>query len=131
MDYAAIAESALTAIRDAGRVVTITRYNIAVDPVESRTGKQVELTGEFTCVVLPAKKANAIANFQTGFDNGYIEKLRAGKVRRLLVAASGAPFAPKQGDTVEFDDVAWISLGCTPLAPAGVDVIYQLEVAQG
>lgn len=131
MDYAAIAESALAAIRDAGREITIKRYDTAFDGATSTVDKQVTLDGVFTCVVLPAKKANAIAHFQVGFDNSYAENLRAGKVRRLLIAASGAPFAPQQGDTAEFDELAWEVLGCTPLAPAGVDVIYQVEVSQG
>lgn len=129
IDYASIAAEAKTAIAEAGREVTIRRIARTVDRVTSAVTPVTTHNGTFTAVTLPAKKANALAGFQTGFDAAYVEKLRLGKVRRVLAAAAGAPFAPQQGDEAEFDGVVWEVLGCTPLAPSGLDVIYQLEVA--
>lgn len=130
IDYADIAAGALTAIQEAGATVVISRFAEAYDPVTGESIATLDVTGTFAAVILPAKKANAIAGFQVGFDNSYAEKLRAGKVRALLIAATGAPFAPKQGDVATFAGQDWELLGCTSLNPAlTVPIIYKVEVA--
>lgn len=131
IDYAEIASGALTAIREAGTKVAIRRYTTAFNETTSESVPTLELDGEFDLAILPAKKANAIAGFQVGFDNSYAEKLRAGKVRALLIAASGAPFVPKQGDVAEFGDATWELLGCTSIDPSNaVPVVFKAEVVQ-
>ena len=131
IDYAAIAIDAQTAVQEAGTKLTITRASKTYDPVTTESVSAPELTGEFDVVILPAKKANAIAGFQVGFDNSYAEKLRAGKVRGLLIAGNGAPFEPKQGDVATFSGAVWELLGCTPLDPAlNAPLIYKTEVVQ-
>lgn len=128
IDYAEIAEGALTAIKDAGTKIVITRFGNTFDPVTTENVQTVVATGEFDVAILPAKKANAIAGFQVGFDASYVEKLRAGKVRQLLIAATGAPFAPKQGDIATFLDAEWTLLGCTGIDPSGNSpVIFKTE----
>lgn len=131
INYAEIAEGALTAIRDAGTKVVITRMTKTLNPTTSEVTEAVELSAEFDVVILPAKKANAVAHFQVGFDNGYVEALRAGKVRALLVAASGAEFQPQQGDSAVFAGLTWRLLGCTAIDPTGASpVIFKTEVIQ-
>lgn len=130
IDYASIAQDALAAIKDAGRQVTVRRITKTTDPVTGVVSNTVTLTGTLDVVVLPAKKANALAGFTAGFDNAYAEALRAGKVRALLGAASSAPFEPVAGDETEFDGHKWTILGNTPLAPAGTALIYKMEVSR-
>lgn len=128
IDYPEIAEGALEAIKEAGRVIVIKRYSSAYDGATATDVMTLTHEGDFTVAVLPAKKANALAGFGIGFDNAYAEALRKGKVRALLIAASEAPFEPAEGDRAEFDNGLWNFLGCTPISPAGVPVVYKAEV---
>jgi hypothetical protein len=130
IDYEPIIESALGAIREAGTRIPVRRVVRTVNPVTEVTTETVTHSGELDVVVLPAKKANALAGFATGFDNAYVEKLRAGKVRSLLGAALSAPFEPQAGDVCDFEGRAWSLLGCTPLSPSGKAIIYKMEVSR-
>lgn len=129
IDFASIAANAKVAIAEAGASLPIRRYTDTFDELTQKTVRTLTQEGLFTMVVLPAKKANALAGFQTGFDQAYVEKLRAGKVKQLLIAGDGAPFVPEQGHFLVFAGQEWELLGCTPLNPNGtVDIIYKTEV---
>lgn len=130
IDYASIAADALVAIKDAGRQIVHRRITVTTDELTGDTTATATTTGTLDCVVLPAKKANALAGFTAGFDNAYAEALRQGKVRSLLCAAASATFEPASGDETEFDGYLWEVLGNTPINPAGVALIYKLEVSQ-
>lgn len=130
IDYTSIAVSALASIAEAGTRIPISRVTTTTDPVTGDTTSTVTQAGELDVVILPAKKANALAGFTSGFDNAYIEALRAGRVRSLLIAASSASFEPIQGDHVVFAGATWSLLGSTPIAPAGVALIYKAEVSR-
>ena len=129
IDYASIAADARIAIADAGGRFTIRRYTDTFDELSQKTVTTLAEEGVFDLVVLPAKKANALAGFQTGFDAAYVEKLRKGKVRQILVAGAGAPFVPAEGMFLVLAGQEWELLGCTAINPsATVDIIYKSEV---
>lgn len=130
IDYASIAQDALAAIKDAGRQIVFRRITKTTDPVTGTVTATATQAGTLDVVVLPAKKANALAGFTAGFDNAYAEALRAGKVHALLGAAVSAPFEPVAGDECEFDGHKWSLLGCTPIAPGGPSLIYKMEVSR-
>lgn len=124
IDYTAIAEAALAAIREAGTNLLGKRPVVTHDPVTEVTATLYSPEGTFAGVVLPAKRNP----YTVSSNDADIENLRAGKVRRLLLAASGAPFVPAPNDIFEFESAVWTVSGCTPLSPAGTPLVYTLEV---
>lgn len=123
-DYAKMAETALRLIRANGRSLRIVRYSSENDPLESTVIRTIEAEGNIDALILPASKGTIEA-----FDNrlgpdGLIDD----KLRFVLAAAQGAPFEPKFGDIIEFDGLSWQVLGCTPLKPAHVAIIYRIGV---
>lgn len=126
MDYNAIAEGALLAIREAGTKFTGTRRTTAVDPATDGSAT-TELTGQFDAVLLPAK-SNL---FQTQTDAAEIEALRSGRASRLLVAAASAPFAPLVGDLFAIESESHRVDGVTALKPNGVTpLIFTLKLTR-
>lgn len=124
MDYSAIAEGALLAIRDAGTKFSATRLTKVVDP-GTDTETVTPLTGEFDAVLLPAK-SNL---FATSTDTAEVEALRTGRASRLLVAASSAPFPPLVGDIFAIDSGSHRVDGVTALKPNGtIPIIYTLKL---
>lgn len=124
-NYGDTAESALDLLKEFGAELVITRFSGEYDPLTASKDRAVDVTGTFTMVVLNGKKSEARNN---AFDNSYLEALRSGKVRSLLIAASGAPFEPTEGDFLTFAGASWRFRGVDLLAPAGVAVIYKAEV---
>ena len=83
-------------------------------------------------VVLPASQGT-IEAFDNRMEGGSLleERLRyvLMSARMTRVSEVGATsIEPKSTDIVEFDGHSWRVLGCTPLAPAGVPVIYPMGV---
>ncbi len=126
MDYQAIADSALLAIKEAGTKFTGTRRTTTVDPATD--GDSVaELTGQFDAVLLPAK-SNI---FATSTDAAEIEALRTGRASRLLVAAASVPFTPLVGDVFAIEGESHRVDGVTPLKPNGVTpLIFTLKLTR-
>lgn len=123
--YDNMAEVALAKITQFGREITITRFGSSnSDPAAGTVDKPVEATGTLKALVLPASKGTVEA-----FDN----RLQGGslideKLRYILAAAKGAPFEPRSLDEVSFDGIKWQVLGCTPLSPAGMPLLYKMGV---
>lgn len=120
IDYAQIAADALAAIQEAGTTATLARIAKTFDPVTGAVSLPVATKGTIDCVILPARSSDLPENMS----NTLSEALVKGKLRKLLIAASGAPFEPEGNDIAAFGSVYWILLACTPLAPAGTPVIY-------
>lgn len=133
-NYIAAAETALRLIRDAGRVYSVQRSVEAdYDPIEGiDPDPQPEDTTIYslTAVVLPA----TVARFR-GIDNRIVEdnKLVVSRARYLLVAAksptdgSNIP-EPEPEDRVTIDGSQWKVVGCSPLKPADVPILYRVGV---
>jgi hypothetical protein len=80
----------------------------------------LESTSPASVVLLPAKEGGFPFG---GFDEVYIEALRKGKLRKALVSPEIA-VPPQAGDELEADGSVWKFAACTPLAPAGIIVLY-------
>jgi hypothetical protein len=125
-DYNAAADSALRQITDAGRLLLITRKTEgAHDPVEGTTESSEVLSWSLPCVILPATQKN-----MAGLDNGRLEQgsLVLSKTRLVMAAAKGSPRDPEALDRMAFDGSDWLVLGCIPLSPAGVTILYKMGV---
>lgn len=124
-NYPASAKTALALIKKFGGDITIARkVGGDYDPVEGEVvGDSLEQTsGVFKGVVLPASKGTLEA-----FDIRLEDGLTVDQVRFIILAAKDAPFRPEGTDTIEgLEGRNWIILGSTPLAPAGVPVIYKV-----
>ena len=127
IDYAAIAQDALAAIEEAGRSVTLARLSKTLDPVTGAVSATTCVKGSVSLVVLAASKSD-LPEKQS---DALMEALLQGKLRKLLIAASGVPFEPAPVDIASFDSAYWRVLGCTPLNPAGVALIYTAIVERG
>lgn len=123
MDYAEIAADALESIAEAGQKIPLKRKTQgAYNPVLGSHAPGAEQSSEFSGVVLELNKGNSKA-----FSDSIIERLRKGK-GRLILAATDAEFPPEPEDLVYFDGGEWLVIGCSPLAPSGLPLLYKLGV---
>lgn len=124
--YEKNAQSTLTLLEKKGQRIPISRTSNTSDPVTGSVTKQTT-SGEIVAVVLPV--ATTGAQIGTGIaDNRLLDELRLGKLRYIIAAALGAPFAPDVNDTLQFEDATWSIIGCTPLNPAGTVLLYKIGV---
>lgn len=134
--YTRLAATALKLIRDKGTSSAILsrRGDDAVfDPTTGTfTSGGTLLTGTIDCAVVPHSSGliRALASGQVNADNAYVEDFIKGKLRKLIIAASSAPFAPESGDEVSnLDGSVWEVIGATPLAPDGLTaVLYTASI---
>lgn len=127
--YERAAASALKLIKAKGQKLVLSKRgsDATFNPVVGRfTGAGTPVTGEIDCVVLP-HSAGEVREMGGG-DNTYMEDFIRGKLRKLLIAASTAPFEPEAGNVVTFESTTWELLGSIPLSPAGTPVIYTATV---
>jgi hypothetical protein len=135
MSYIGNAKSALALIKRKGaKGVTISRpgTDAVFNPVAgTETAAGTPLTGPIACVILPYNQAGVqqLSASVSGDNADQREGVR-GRMRKLLVAALGAPFEPDSGDTVaNLESSSWEVLGCNPLCPDGVtNIIYDLTI---
>lgn len=117
---------ALAAITEAGQTAVLARIAKTHNPMAGSVSAHVATKGNVAAVLLPLNK-----NDESKLDNSLLEALRKGKLRKLLVAASGAPFEPEGSDIFVFGSSYWVTRGCTPLAPAGTPIVYTVIVERG
>jgi hypothetical protein len=124
-NYQKNADNALKSIAKAGKKFTIFRPVLLFNDVTGIPNDRPTLTGEITAVVLPySKSLNAL-------DDRMKEALIAGKLRKVLAAAKGAPFSPLPLDIIVIDGTNWQVIGNTPLAPDGITpIIFTMAVIQ-
>ena len=134
MNYSEIAQQALDQIRDAGKTATLSRKTAGTfDPVAGAfSAAQDTTTGTIDCVVLTYTE-KGVRQLITGTieaDNRVMRAFVQGRLRRLIIAASTAPFEPTNGDTVtDLESSTWEVLGCNPLMPNGTTpLIYTVAV---
>lgn len=121
-DYTTSAETALRLIQLFGQKIEMTRLVRGdYDPIEGEFESSSENSGEFDGVLLPASKGTLEA-----FDVRLTESLTIDQVRFAILAAAGAPFQPRGTDVVSFEGKPWLVMGCTPLNPAGVPLVYKI-----
>jgi hypothetical protein len=132
--YDAPAATALKLIKAKGLQLTISKRggDAVFDPVTGGfTTAGADVTGTLDCVVLPysGSTIRALADGSVTADNNYLQDFTEGRLRKLLAAASSAPFEPKAGHVVSgFESSVWEVIGCTPLNPAGTPIIYTMAI---
>lgn len=123
--YDNMAGVALAKITQFGRDITITRRVVtASDPAAGTVSQSIESIGTLKVLILPASKGTVEA-FDNRLEGGTLIDER---LRFIIAAAKGASFEPKSLDEVQFDGGKWLVLGCTPLSPAGVPLLYKMGV---
>lgn len=105
----------------------IRRVSKTFNQVTGATDTVTQATGNIQAVILPF--AATPKSILAEADNKIIEALVSGKIRFIIGAAKGAPFEPVANDILTIGANTYTLLGCSPLAPAGVPIIYKM-VAQ-
>jgi hypothetical protein len=127
-NYQKNADSALKSIVKAGTKLEIFRPVVAFDDTTGIPTEGPTLRGYITAVVLPRYKGQIFGSL----DDSLKEALVRGKLKTVLAAAKGAPFAPGPLDVITINGTQWQVVGCTALAPDGVTaIIYTIGVVEG
>lgn len=120
--YINLAATSLRLVTRYGTTATLGRKSAGTfNPVTgSYSGAQTNTTGTIRCVVLTytVEGVKQLFTGETRADNGIMEAFKQGRLRKLIIAASGAPFEPAAGDTVTgLESAEWTVLGVNPLKP--------------
>lgn len=122
-DYTTDAAEALAAIKEAGSQAVLKRLTRVVDPTLGTTTISSKESGTLDLVVLPLRRGELS-------DDGLLEAFVAGRLRKMLVAASSAPFRPAALDVVLFRGEYWLVRGCTELNPDGATPLLYYVVVE-
>lgn len=134
-DYIESQKDADELLKEFGRGITISRQ-VPGPPLNPKEpwipGPPVTATYTASAVVLPASKGT-IEAFDNRLENGTLidERLRYVLMSPLMTrtsVAGPATIEPQSLDVLTFDGHDWTVLGCTPLNPAGVPVLFPMGV---
>lgn len=122
-NYARTQATARRLIEKFGQSATFTR--ISEGEYDAESGESVEVEATFTAnvAVLPVNDRGG-----ERADNFKRDGLVDDKRRRLLVEVNSTGDEPSPTDTVAVEGENWRIKGIEPLAPGGVNVLYDLEV---
>jgi len=121
-----MAATALALLQEFGRSDSVLkRFSKTLNPVTGQTSAVTVVQGNICCAMLPWKVRKA-ANMADTLSDG----LKAGRLRYLLIAALGVPFAPEPTDIVFFDSAYWMIEGVMPVNPAGTPLTYDAFVSR-
>lgn len=125
--YEKSASKALAMIAKAGRKFTIFRPVAIFNDDTGLPQNRPTLSGEIAAVVLPRYKGMLFSSL----DDSFKEALIRGKLKTVLAAAKGAPFAPQPLDIIVMGGTNWQVVGNTVLAPdSGTPIIYSIGVVE-
>lgn len=123
-NYAKAADTALRLLVKFGNQLTYTRNVATLDPVTGITTHEAT-TANLQSVVLVAR--STAVNAIEGITDDFIrDAIITGKFRYILAAAKGTTFAPKAEDFVKIGTEVFKLVGCSPLNPAGVGILYKI-----
>lgn len=118
-DYEVSAATALRLIERFGRSFTLTRLAPGTGPTQN-PGPALPSSYSVKGVTLPA------TNGKKQFDNWLVPgTLITDQMRYVIIAAKDLSIQPESSDYYTFDGYDWELLGATPLAPAGVTILYK------
>lgn len=133
-DYIESQQDADELLKEFGRGITISRAMAGTsDPATPWIpGEPTIAVYTVAAVVLPASKGT-IEAFDNRLENGTLidERLRYVLMSPLMTrtsVAGPATIEPQSLDVLTFDGHDWTVLGCTPLNPAGVPVLFPMGV---
>lgn len=119
-DYSSAAATAVRLLQQYGAPTTLTKKANTVASAAAGTVTKVETPYTVIAAVLPYSGAR---------DEKFSDALIWGKLATVLVAANGA--RPAVGDDIAVDGGPASVIGVTPIAPAGVPVLYTCSVQKG
>jgi hypothetical protein len=118
--YDNMAATTLRLITSKGTTVTLSRSSAGVfDPITATyTTPQTVTSGNVKAVIVryTTQGVKKLASGSILGDNTYLTAFASGKLRKVLIAALGAPFEPESGDTItNLSGQTWSVLGCNPV----------------
>lgn len=123
--YDEMADLALEMIRKFGQEIVVIREGpFAQDPVSGTIINEEEQRMVLQAIVLPVSNSTQLFDNRTMGQDSLIDEKR----RFVKAAAKGATFEPRSGDVVEMQGKRWRILGATPVAPAGIPLLYNFGV---
>jgi hypothetical protein len=123
-DYSTDAADALASIKEAGKEYDISRKVLVFDDVTGLPVDDERISGKIAAIILPRYKGPIFQNLDASMKEALIQ----GKMKTVLAAAQGAPFAPEALDEISLNGTVWDVVGCTELAPDGLPIIYTIGV---
>lgn len=115
-DYADLALTADELLREFGAPATLTRpADGTYNPATGTTSQPEPIVTSLIAVVF---------DYEQKFIDGTL--IRAGD-KNAFLPAIGVDL-PLQGDVLNWQGTEYKVIACTPLAPAGVDLLYELQV---
>ena len=124
-DYGKTAQSGLRLLTKFGQSVTLRRENVGstFDPVTSAVSGGANTDTTVKAAILPARVDRAM------FDESNRTGIISGKVKLCIMEAVNGSFAPSTNDIIiDSQSVKWSAFAVTPIAPAGVDVLYKIGI---
>lgn len=117
--YVTSAASALSLLQRLGKTLTLTRDGGGTfDPALGKyTSTASDTTASVSGVILPVTKVE---------DNSLLADLIQGRLRRIIIAASGLTFEPRARDKITDGSTNLEVLGSTPINPAGTPIIHRI-----
>lgn len=130
-DYLEAQRDAQELLEEFGREIIITRNLPGTGPPHN-PGAPIPASWRAFAAVLPASKGT-IEAFDNRLEGGTLidEKLRYVLMSPKLIRTSATgpdTIEPQSLDVLTFDGHDWTVLGCTPLNPAGVPVLFPMGV---
>lgn len=115
-DYSSMGVTADELITEFGAPATLTRpADPAYNPATGKTVQASPLVQATTAVVI---------DYEQKYVDGTL--IRAGDKQCFLTPKGIVP--PRQGDVLAWQGVNYKVIGVTPIAPAGVNVLYELQL---
>lgn len=123
--YDEMADLALEMIREFGQEIVVIREGpFAQDPVSGTVINEEEQRMALQAIVLPVSNSTQVFDNRTMSQDSLVNE----RLRFVKAAAKGATFEPRSGDVVEMQGKRWRILGSTPVAPAGIPLLYNFGV---
>lgn len=123
--YDEMADLALEMIRKFGQEIVVIREGpFAQDPISGTVIIEEEQRMVLQAIVIPTRGTLVTFDNHTMGQDSLIDE----KQRFVKAAAKGATFEPQSGDVVEMQGKRWRIIGATPVAPAGIPLLYNFRV---
>jgi|PlaIllAssembly_1097288.scaffolds.fasta_scaffold07940_4 hypothetical protein len=127
MNYAALAQTVNAKLAAYGQQITVKRYTPSRNSSTGAVTKgAATLTASCAAIEVPVTQG-LVQSFETRLDEAALttKVMRAFKVSTLL------GFKPLPLDEVTLNDGSvWPVVGCTPVNPAGIPLVYTIGVAK-
>lgn len=123
-EYTQAIATALRLVTLKGRALMLKRFDEGgFDPITGQGAPAAFIETGMKAVQTMIGKSDSMK-----MDARLVEALTQGKLRKLIVAASGLTFEPEPNDVTAFDSAYWTVRGVSCLKPATEPILYYLIV---